>query len=313
MQQLTKLELLYLHNNDFESLPNLSNLPFQKDIGGATAGLRIFGNRLTFKDVLPNIPLAVKSTFIYQPQDSIFRDTTITRIVGQTLTIDLGIDAGLSTNAYQWYKNGSLWTPPAGNTGNSNKLIFNTLQASDAGTYHVRVTNPGAAALTLYSRAINILVQCAPKSNTILPAQVEVCTGRGVLLDAGIWNTYAWSDGSTTQTLLATNSGFYQITVTDTDGCTVTDTVQVVQLPRPDIKATVTPAGCTVSNGSIVLDVSGGTPPYSYNWQDLNIPNEPRDRTGLPVGNYRVTATDMNGCSWQAVNIPVNVTTNLPG
>ncbi|GIV33509.1 MAG: hypothetical protein KatS3mg031_1044 [Chitinophagales bacterium] len=48
------------------------------------------------------------------------------------------------------------------------------------------------------------------------------------------------------------------------------------------------------SDGSIQLQVSGGTPPYFYHWNDgdsISI------KTGLGAGNYGVTVEDFNGCS----------------
>jgi Leucine-rich repeat (LRR) protein len=158
--QAQKLETFFISKNRITNIPDMSGLPFIPDNPTGFYGLRIFENGLTFRHILPNItPLNQAITVNksrYADQDSIFSDTTITRTAGQALTIDLGIDAGLTTNAYQWYKNGNPWTPPAGNSSNSNKLIFSSLQNSDAGTYHVRVTNPGAPALTLHSRAIRL-------------------------------------------------------------------------------------------------------------------------------------------------------------
>ncbi len=47
------------------------------------------------------------------------------------------------------------------------------------------------------------------------------------------------------------------------------------------------------SNGSISLDISGGTTPYTILWSDGNSSS---DRTGLSAGTYTVEITDANGC-----------------
>jgi Leucine-rich repeat (LRR) protein len=156
---LPNLISLHLRNNNLSAAPTFSQMPLLGTSTSVFDSLTLQYNRLTFDDILPNMPLINGfngGKAKYAPQDSIFTDTTITRTTGQALTIDLGIDAGLTTNIYQWYKNGQPWTPPVGNNSNSNQLIFNNLQSTDAGIYHARVTNPGAPLLTLHSRAIQL-------------------------------------------------------------------------------------------------------------------------------------------------------------
>jgi hypothetical protein len=163
---LPKLRKLYLSNNNLSSIQKFTNMPLLGTYNAIDDSLKLQNNHLTFDDILPNMPLINSfngNKAKYAPQDSIFSDTTITRSPGQALTIDLGIDPSISTNLYHWYKNGQPWTPPAGNSSNSNKLIFNNLQNDDVGTYHVRVTNAGAPALTLYSRAITLAYPLAPQ------------------------------------------------------------------------------------------------------------------------------------------------------
>ncbi|WP_066633233.1 hypothetical protein [Labilibacter marinus] len=49
------------------------------------------------------------------------------------------------------------------------------------------------------------------------------------------------------------------------------------------------------NNGTIKLNVTGGTPPYSYKWSDITDNTE--QRTGLSVGLYSVVVTDQSGCT----------------
>ncbi|MNK18861.1 hypothetical protein D3C87_370760 [compost metagenome] len=59
--------------------------------------------------------------------------------------------------------------------------------------------------------------------------------------------------------------------------------------------AVVTPVSCSgASDGAIHLNPSGGTSPYSINWND-GITS--KDRTGLTGGTYSAVITDANGCS----------------
>ena len=58
---------------------------------------------------------------------------------------------------------------------------------------------------------------------------------------------------------------------------------------------TVTNVSCNAgNNGTITLTVTGGTPAYSFNWNDAVIT---QNRTNMSAGSYNVTVTDANLCS----------------
>ncbi len=156
-QQLNNLQALLLGANDLSNFTNLSALDFADALPFSAYEVRVPYNRMTFEDILPNMPLTqiAPGFFTYAPQDSIFSDTTITRTAGQNLTIDLGIDASITTNVYQWFKNGNPWQTVTG----VNKWDFTGLLPTDAGEYWVHVTNPNAPLLKLESYNITLVVQ----------------------------------------------------------------------------------------------------------------------------------------------------------
>jgi len=57
-------------------------------------------------------------------------------------------------------------------------------------------------------------------------------------------------------------------------------------------------------NGSINLQISGGTPPYSFNWADTSLSGS--GASGLCAGNYLVVVTDNNGMS-TTVNVNIGI------
>ena len=72
--------------------------------------------------------------------------------------------------------------------------------------------------------------------------------------------TYSWSTGATERDLSGLTAGDYQVTVTDANGCTITE--EFTLLATSDISATITTSSC--NDGSLVLDIVGGVPPYSF-------------------------------------------------
>ncbi|KIC89034.1 hypothetical protein HY58_19125, partial [Flavihumibacter sp. ZG627] len=60
---------------------------------------------------------------------------------------------------------------------------------------------------------------------------------------------------------------------------------------------TVGLTACTGSTGTIGLEVTGGTPAYSYSWTGpASFTADTKDITGLATGMYTVVITDLNGC-----------------
>ncbi len=296
---LPMLQIFHLNNNKISQLPSLTPLPIRADtfIQGVIweRGLRTFNNSLTFKDILPSIS---RASYTYAPQDSIFTTTTYTKKAGESLTIDLGIDAGLTTNRYQWYKNGQKWR-----IIDNHKLEFDTLKISDAGEYWVQVTNPVAPLLTLNGRRVRVAVSCNVISVAATPTPASCGQNNGRITLSGATGTYRWNTGATTQTLTNLGAGSYTITVTDPNGCSATATASVSATGRP--VATLAPTGtrCGGSNGSINTNPSSGVPPYNYRW---NTGAMTQNLPGLSANSYTVTISDATGCSATA-------TTTVPG
>jgi hypothetical protein len=61
------------------------------------------------------------------------------------------------------------------------------------------------------------------------------------------------------------------------------------------ISTQVSAATCNACNGSIDLTVTGGTPPYNYNWLSIPGANDPADLINLCGSTYIVTVTDAAG------------------
>jgi hypothetical protein len=106
-----------------------------------------------------------------------------------------------------------------------------------------------------------------------------------------------WSNGATTSIINGLTAGDYSVVITDDHGCTVSGQFTVTQ-PQPlDYTSSITPANCYDEfNGSIYLDVSGGTGPFSFLWSTGSTENP---LNNLHSGSYSVIITDYNQCILQ--------------
>jgi len=112
--------------------------------------------------------------------------------------------------------------------------------------------------------------------------------------------TFQWSSNPPQSTPTLTNviAGTYYVTVTDAAGCISTNSVILYDLPGPTATITgFTDASCGQSDGQATLNVSGGTPAYTYNWNS-NPPQLTQNLSDVPTGTYTVTVTDSNSCSF---------------
>ncbi len=106
--------------------------------------------------------------------------------------------------------------------------------------------------------------------------------------------TWAWQNGDTTATISALAPGDYTGMITDGFGCTISWFVQIGQPDSLAVQVTVTPASTAgAADGSIALDISGGTQPYTVVWS--NGDTGPLADSLLP-GNYTLSLTDAKGC-----------------
>jgi hypothetical protein len=88
---------------------------------------------------------------------------------------------------------------------------------------------------------------------------------------------------------------WYHAVVTDTNECTATDSVMLTEPDPMIIIKDFTPKICPWTNeGYISLDVSDGTPPYSFSWSTGDLTDSIGD---LSAGVYKVTITDAEGCT----------------
>ena len=104
-----------------------------------------------------------------------------------------------------------------------------------------------------------------------------------------------WSTGQEGTGLEDLTAGEYSATITDANGCQATVNTMVEEPDDIFIQGEITDARCPdATDGEIALDVSGGTSPYNYTWNDgMTGPV----LSGLSAGIYTVTVSDGNNCT----------------
>ena len=151
------------------------------------------------------------------------------------------------------------------------------------GIINVSITDAGAPSVS----ATSIDVSCNGGSD----GSIDLTATGGVAP-----YTYSWSNGATTEDLTGLSAGSYTGTVTDSNGCIAVGGPIVIAEPD-SIAASATTVDISASgatDGSIDLTVTGGTPSYTFSW-DNGATTE--DISGLAAGTYEVTITDSNGCT----------------
>ncbi len=129
---------------------------------------------------------------------------------------------------------------------------------------------------------------------------------------------YFWSNGTTannfyvwSHTVTGLTAGNYSVTVVN-NSSSPDDCYAIADFMLGGINALVTlpsaitPVSCFgLSDGQAAIFASGGTPPYTYLWDDGSTGFT---LTGLPVGVYNATITDANGCFGSVTNIVTSPT-----
>lgn len=202
-----------------------------------------------------------------------------------TGAISLQAQGGTGALSYQWSPALSSLTGLAAGTYNLTITDANNCVKTDA------VTLAQPAAITAQNQVTNILCRGAGASGA---AVVTSTGGTGTL-------SYQWSNSTSGNALSNVPAGVYTATITDANGCTIRDTVQITE-PSTAVQATtsVTQAHTGQSDGTATVAAFGGTGTLTYQWS-TNPTQTTTTATGLAAGTYTVTVTDANGCMTTAI------------
>lgn len=165
-----------------------------------------------------------------------------------------------------------------------------------AGSYDVTVTDANGCTAT----ASAILSEPTALSITLTPTPLDCNVPNTGAVTSTVGGgtppyTYLWSNAATTQDITGLAPGTYDVTVTDGNGCTITDGVTLAAPNPPILTLNTTQVDCSGPNsGAVDAVTSGGTAPITYLWSNAATT---AGITGLGAGSYTVTITDAEGCT----------------
>lgn len=161
---------------------------------------------------------------------------------------------------------GGTYSSTTGLSINSSTGAIN-IGASTSGTYVVTYTVPASGSCAMYTATTNVTIN-PPLSATInASGPLTLCAGGSVTLSVPQvpGNTYSWSNGETTSSILVSTAGSYSVVVTSA-GCTSNGGPVIVSVNPVTTVAAV--ANQTVCNGGFTasINLSGGIAGTVYSW-----------------------------------------------
>jgi gliding motility-associated-like protein len=167
-----------------------------------------------------------------------------------------------------------------------------------AGSYRLTVSDANGCQIN--SAAIEVLQPDAPLEVMIEQSEVSCYNANDADLSIDILGgtkpyQIQWNIGSTQSSFEGIGPGFYQVTVTDANGCTVVKETTIEEVPVFEITPEINPISCHgATDGSILLNLSGGKAPVKATWAHGP---EQSSLYNLEPGVYKVFLEDAAGCT----------------
>lgn len=206
-------------------------------------------------------------------------------------SIDLNVISGGSGAPYTY-----TWTPaPPVGAGTPN------VSGLTAGTWTVTIADAFLCDTTLEFIITEPRELIADATIISHPNCHDACDGSVEVVITGGTGPYitTWDDPLSQTTLVASDlcAGTYTVNIVDANGCTATDVITLVEPDEFDIDVSQVDIDCfgeCVGTATVTMN-AGGSPPYTYLWDDPSLQTTPTAVT-LCAGTYNVTVTDNRDC-----------------
>ncbi len=182
------------------------------------------------------------------------------------------------------------------NTGEEASAIY----ISETGTYWMRVTNEYEC-----SNADTVHINIISVPPIGLPDVLDYCDDYVTLAPVNSFESYQWSTGETTATIDVNYSEVFSVTVTDINGCTISDEVYAVKHNIVEPFFGNDTVFCGLESRRLHLN----TTYTSYSWN--NGSTNPFIDVANPGGYYSLSVTNENGCT-ASTSMNASFTDNYP-
>jgi gliding motility-associated-like protein len=191
-----------------------------------------------------------------------------------------------------------LWKDYFNNTiDGSNPTVINLPD----GIYYVTVTDNISGKSD--STTVQITEPAQALSSTILGSDITCFGENDGIADLSVTGGtlpygFHWSNNASVEDLVDVSGGTYFITITDANGCTDNNSIELDEPPAMDLNISIDQQIQCYGDltGRATATATGGTGSKSYIWDDPGNQNA-QTATELGAGIYHVTATDITGCS----------------
>ena len=243
------------------------------DLKGCSTGLSLI--------IAEPLPISISTTILKESSCFFGSDGVVTAIV----------TGGTSPYSYDW----SIWQPTNADTAYGFAPGDYTLSIHDSyncvGDTDFTVSSPTMIQINTSVTDVSCFGGNDGKINALVTGGIPPYQ-------------YSWdslTNYQTTATALNLKTNTYSLDVIDSLGCVMSHYGIVVNEPLPISSfGTVTKnTKCSgLCNGEILVTANGGISPYSFQWDSLANYQTSDVASTLCAGNYHVTITDFNGCTF---------------
>lgn len=230
--------------------------------------------------------------------DFTISEPDLTVCVGQEVSFRDTSSFALGTIQKWEWKFGVGASIPSANTRGAHTLSYNTPGLK---SIVLTVTSDKGCLTTIVK---TIRVECCPDHFSAASGTARNLTCPGSdngSIDLNIATnyppySYLWSDSTKVEDLINLKPGSYSVTVTDQATCDTSFSFTITGPPPVNFDTLITKPTCGGGrDGSITLNVTGGTPPYQFNWQNAGF-QASNTLANIPRGDYTVVVRDSNNC-----------------